>query len=244
MNTETPDADKLNAIADELAKQEDEELYALGVSLKGEMLLRAAQEDKEAIAALAEYADKIVDEAKDNELLKIPSVGLKVQAFRLQDDNEGLLAYITEELAANPAEELKQNLIDLKLRLRRFYGCESATAFDLFKRFLRRIQRRRTICRRSRPALLLAFHRRSCSNQADGADLERYNAAVEQFKADLEVCPRYHRVIDGADEHRHPSARPDERQTFSTRPSILLSITAKLPIPKNSICSRKILKPT
>lgn len=190
MNTETPDADKLNAIADELAKQEDEELYALGISLKGEMLLRAAQEDKEAIAALAEYADKIVNEAKDNELLKIPSVGLKVQAFRLQDDNEGLLAYITEELAANPAEELKQNLIDLKLRLGVSMVAKDAAAFDLFKDFCEEYKDDERFAAGVAQLYSSRFTGALAQIQADGADLERYNAAVEQFKADLEVCPR------------------------------------------------------
>ncbi|MBQ9812225.1 MAG: hypothetical protein IJM54_02830 [Thermoguttaceae bacterium] len=190
MNSAEPNDEKLEAIAEELAKQEDEELYALGVSVKGELLLKAAQEDKAAIDALVKYADKIAEEAKKSALLKTPAVGLKVQALRLQEDDKGLVDYIDEQLAAEPDEDLERNLVELKFRVAISMISKDAAAFDMFKDLCEKYGEDE----RFAPAIANLYSARFTGGLAqieqNGADLEKFNAVVEQFKADLAVCPR------------------------------------------------------
>ena len=190
MNSDEPNDEKLEAIAEELAKQEDEELYALGVSVKGELLLKAAQEDKAAIDALVKYADKIAEEAKKSSLLKTPSVGLKVQALRLQEDDKGLIDYIDEQLAAEPDEDLEHNLIELKFRVAISMISKDAAAFDTFKDFCEQYQANEHFAAAVANVYSARFTSGLSQIEKDGADLEKFNAVVDQFKADLVVCPR------------------------------------------------------
>ncbi len=196
MNSAEPNSEKLNEIAEDLALQEDEELYALGVSVKGELLLRAAQKDengnqnKDAIDALIKYADKIAEEAKESDLLKTPAVGLKVQAFRLQDDDSGLVEYINKELAANPSDDLKRNLIELKFRLAATMINKDPAAFELFKDFVAECQKDEQYAAGVAGIYSARFTSALEQIEKDGANLDKFNAVLDQFKTDLTAAPR------------------------------------------------------
>ena len=190
MSAENRDVEKINALADELAKQEDKELRALSVSVKGELLLNAAREDEKAIDALTEFADKVAEEAKTNELIKIPAVGLKVQTFVLKKDNDGLLKYLDEELALNPNEELKNDLMGLKMRLATTIVAEDPARFEQFKDLCNELKDDEQYG----PGVAQIYSARFSSTleqiaEKDGS-LDEFNKALDQFKADLETCPR------------------------------------------------------
>ena len=187
---ESEDEEKLTALADDLAKQEDEELYALGVAVKGQLLIKAAQDSDEGIKALVEYADKIVEEAKTQKLLKIPSVGLKVRSFVLKNDNEGLIKYADEELALNPEDELKNDLIQVKLRAITSVLSENPDALDSYMDFIASLKDDEQYAGAIAQIYGSRFVSAASKIAEDKGDLAKFNERVEQFKKDLETCPR------------------------------------------------------
>lgn len=190
LQAEKPDQAKIDAVIADLLAQEDEELYALGVAVKGQTLLNAAMADKEAVPALTEYAKQIVEEAKTKKNLTTQSIGLMIQSYRLQDDLEGLLQYVDAKLAETEDETMKPNLLNVKVSVISQLISKDPALFDQYKDFLETIKNDEQFGAAVSQIYMARFRAAIADVAANESNLEKYNAAIEQFKTDLTACPR------------------------------------------------------
>ncbi len=126
---------KLEDIVERLKKENDEELQNLAVSLKGQLLIDAAQKDEKAVAALDKFADETLALAQEKPELKTQALGLKIQAFTIKKDVDGLLKFIDAQIADADAQ-LKTQLIRVKLSLIQQKINADPEAFAQFEKFL------------------------------------------------------------------------------------------------------------
>lgn len=190
MEAEEPDQAKIDEIVDKLSKEEDSELYALGVAVKGQTLLIAAQKDKANLAALTEYADKIVEEAKTRPELKTQSIGLKIQSYRLNGDDDALLSYVDQEIANNPADDLKLNLYLVKIKLITSAVAQNPESFDSFQKFIEEVKGNEELTDSVAQIYGARFSGKVSKIAENGGSLEDFNKSLDQFKTDLSVAPR------------------------------------------------------
>lgn len=189
---QAPDADqaKVDAVVADLLAQEDEELYALGVAVKGQTLLNAAIGNKEAVPALVEYAKQLSEEAKTKTNLKTQAIGLTIQSYRLQEDNQGLLKFVDEQLAAEPEEDLKLNLTNVKVSVVGSLIKEDPAAFEQYKEFIMEVGKDEQFAAPVSQIYISRFQASLADVADNGSDLEKFNAVISQFEKDLEICPR------------------------------------------------------
>ncbi len=190
MTAAEPDQAKIDAVVANLLGQEDEELYALGVAVKGQSLLNAAMKEPEAVPALVEYANEVAEQAKTKKNLATQSVGLMIQAYRLQEDYAGLLQYVDSQLESNEDESLKPNLLNVKVSVVSRLVNEDPTRFNEFKDFLATVKDDEQFGAAVSQIYIARFRGALSEVAENGSDLEKFNAAIEQFKADLNDCPR------------------------------------------------------
>ena len=126
---------KLEDIVERLKKENDEELQNLAVSLKGQLLIDAAQKDEKAVAALDKFADETLALAQEKPELKTQALGLKIQAFTIKKDVDGLLKFIDAQIADADAQ-LKTQLMRVKLSLIQQKINADPEAFAQFEKFL------------------------------------------------------------------------------------------------------------
>ena len=187
--TDEKATEKLEALVAQLAKEEDKELYALGVAVKGELLLKAARNDKEAVAALTEYADKVYAESQDKEELLGQAIGLKIQSFNLQEDRNGLLAFVEGELAKNPSEELRPKLDQVKLSVVTDMITKNPESFSKHAEYVAELNKDKENAEAVSTIYVARFVGSVNKALENNGSLDDFNAAVKQFKQDILECP-------------------------------------------------------
>jgi len=180
---------KLNDIVERLADEEDEELHSLQVSVKAQLLTIAAQKDINAVSALSDYADEIAKEAGENEQLRMRAIGMKITAFRLQNDTEGLVKYIDEQLTQGVADELKTSLQRVKLTVVSELVVKNPESFDSFKDFCLEVKKVEELADSVDQVFAARFVGETSSIAEKGGTLDDFSASLERFKNDLIVAP-------------------------------------------------------
>ena len=126
---------KLEDIVERLKKETDAELQNLAVSVKGQLLIDAAQKDEKAVDALDKFADETLALAQEKPELKTQAIGLKIQAFTVKKDVDGLLKFVDAQIAEADAQ-LKAQLLRVKLSLIQQKIAAEPEAFAQFEKFL------------------------------------------------------------------------------------------------------------
>lgn len=187
--TDEKATEKLEALVKKLADEKDDELYALGVAVKGQLLLNEAQKNADAIDALEAYAKKVYAQAKDREILRGQSIGLMIQAFRLKKDSESLLAFVDGELANNPSEDILPKLQQVKLSAVSEAIKNNPDSFNKYADFIAELAKDEATAD-AVSELYIARFVGALDKVAEGdANLDDYKAVMKQFKDDLLVCP-------------------------------------------------------
>ena len=187
--TDEKATEKLEALVEQLTKDEDKELYALGVAVKGELLLNAARKDKNAVDALTEYAEKVYEQSKEKEELLGQAIGLKIQSFNLQEDREGLLAFVEEELAKDPNEDLKPKLDQVKLSVVTDLITKDPSAFDKHAEYIAELGKDEANADAVSTMYVARFVGSLNKIAENDGSLDDFNAALKQFKQDILTCP-------------------------------------------------------
>ncbi|MBQ5367425.1 MAG: hypothetical protein IIU43_08115 [Thermoguttaceae bacterium] len=190
LDSPKPEQEKIDDLIARLFKEEEAELYALGVAVKGQTLLTAARENPDNVKALTEFADQIVEEAKTRPELKTQSIGLKIQSFSLQDDVDGLFAYVEQEIAKNPEDDLKDSLIEVKLRLITNAVVKDPAVLEKQQAFLDETAKDDKYAALVAQVYSARFSSVVSKIAEDSGSIDDFNAALEQFKKDLAVAPR------------------------------------------------------
>lgn len=181
--------EKLEALVNKLAKEEDSELYALGIAVKGQLLLNAAQKDKNEVDKLSAYADDVYAQSKNKEELRSQAIGLKIQSYRLKEDSEGLLKFIEAELAANPNQDLLPKLNQIKLSVVTELIHKNPETFDKYAAFIEELSKDEANADQVSNLYVARFVGTLSKIATDKGSLDEYNAALKQFKQDILVCP-------------------------------------------------------
>lgn len=126
---------KLEDLVERLKKEDDAELQNLAVSVKGQLLIDAAQKDEAAVAALDKFADEALALAQEKPELKTQAIGLKIQAFTVKKDVDGLLKFVDSQIAEADAQ-LKAQLTRVKLSLIQQKIAAEPETFATFEKFL------------------------------------------------------------------------------------------------------------
>ena len=187
--TDEKATEKLEALVAQLAKEEDKELYALGVAVKGELLLNAARRNKEAVPALTEYADKVYEASKEKEELLGQAVGLKIQSFNLQEDRDGLLAFVEAELAKEPSEDLKPKLDQVKLSVVTDLITKDPENFSKHAEYVAELNKDKANAEAVSTIYVARFVGSVNKVLDNNGSLDDFDAAVKQFKQDILECP-------------------------------------------------------
>ena len=187
--TDEKATEKLETLIAQLEKEEDKELYALGVAVKGELLLNAARTDKNAVAALTEYAEKVYKESKEKEELLGQAIGLKIQSFNLQEDRDGLLAFIEGELAKNPDEDLKPKLDQVKLSVVTDLITKDPASFSKHADYVAELSKDKANEEAVSTIYVARFVGLVQKSLDNNGSLDDFNAALKQFKQDILTCP-------------------------------------------------------
>lgn len=187
--TDEKATEKLETLIAQLEKEEDKELYALGVAVKGELLLKAARTDKNAVAALTEYAEKVYKESKEKEELLGQAIGLKIQSFNLQEDRDGLLAFIEGELAKNPDEDLKPKLDQVKLSVVTDLITKEPASFSKHADYVAELSKDKANEEAVSTIYVARFVGLLKKSLDNNGSLDDFNAALKQFKQDILTCP-------------------------------------------------------
>lgn len=188
--TDEQATEKLNALVEKLAKEEDSELYALGVAVKGQMLLNAAKDqDPDAIAAVEKYANAVYEQSKEKEELRTQAIGLKIQSFRLKEAAQELLEFCNAELANDPSEELALNLIRVKISVVTDMIHEDPESFENYAEFIAELEKDEAYAEAVSNMYVARFIG-ALSKIAEGdADMDAFDAEIERFKKDILACP-------------------------------------------------------
>ena len=179
---------QLENLVERLKKEEDAELQNLAVSLKGQLLIEAAQKDEAAVAALEKFADETLALAEEKPELKTQAIGLKIQAFTVKKDVDGLLKFVDAQIADADAQ-LKSQLTRVKLSLIQQKISADPEAFAQFEKFLEEASQD--------PALESAVSQLYAARVAaqlnalaeKGATQADFDKFVADFKAEIEKRP-------------------------------------------------------
>lgn len=183
--------EKAEALCEKLAKETDPELHSLGIAVKGQLLLNAAKENKDAIAPLAEYADSVYEQAKENADLRGQAIGLKIQTFRLQEDSKGLLQFVDAELASdNLPEALQTNLNQVKLSVVTEMVSQDPSTFDSFVDYINDLNKNEAFAQAVSQIYVGRFVGLLKQVAENGSNLDEYNKAVDVFKSGVSACPK------------------------------------------------------
>ncbi len=180
---------KLNVLVDRLSKEEDEELHSLQISVKAQLLTIAAQKDPKEVTALSDYADEIAKEAGDNEQLRSRAIGMKLTAFRLQNDTEGLVKYIDEQMELGVDDALKTSLQRVKLTVVSEMVVKNPETFDLYKDFCLEVKKIEELSDGVDQVFAARFVGEVSAIAEKNGTLEEFSAAFERFKNDLVLAP-------------------------------------------------------
>ena len=179
---------KLEDIVERLKKENDEELQNLAVSLKGQLLIDAAQKDEKAVAALDKFADETLALAQEKPELKTQALGLKIQAFTIKKDVDGLLKFIDAQIADADAQ-LKTQLMRVKLSLIQQKINADPEAFAQFEKFLEETAKDpafESAVSQLYAARVAAQLNALAEKGATQADFDKF---VDDFKAEIEKRP-------------------------------------------------------
>ena len=186
---------KIEAVIEKLLKEEDPELYLLGVAVKGRVLITKAQEDQDAVKELAAFVDELNTIVKDKEEIKSQVVGLNIQLYRLQNDTDGLLAYVDSQLAATPDDDLKERLMHTKAGVVGSIVADDPKAFDKYAEFIDEIDKEEEFDDDVANIYISRFSASIAQLAKDGASLDDFNSAIEQYQKDLLAHPEVIRAI-------------------------------------------------
>lgn len=182
--------EKAEALCEKLAKETDPELHSLSLAVKGQLLLNAAKENKDAIAPLAEYADSVYEEAKENPDLRGQAIGLKIQTFRLQEDTKGLLEFVDGELATELPEALQANLTQVKISLVTEIVGKDPSTFDSFTDYVNELTKNEAYSQAVANIYVGRFVGLLRQVTENGSNLDEYKKAIELFKSGVSACPK------------------------------------------------------
>lgn len=186
---------KIEAVIEKLLKEEDPELYLLGVAVKGRVLITKAQEDQDAVKELAAFVDELNTIVKDKEEIKSQVVGLNIQLYRLQNDTDGLLAYVDSQLAATPDDDLKERLMHTKAGVVGSLVADDPKAFDKYAEFIDEIDKEEEFDDDVANIYISRFSASIAQLAKAGASLDDFNSAIEQYQKDLLAHPEVIRAI-------------------------------------------------
>ena len=189
-STDEQAEEKIQKTVEKLLEEEDSELYALGVAVKGQTLINKAQASPENVQELVKYAEEIYQLSKEKEELKTQAIGLKIQAHRFQQDPEGLLKFVDEQLAAKPDEDLVNKLNQVKISVVTELVNKNPESFDAYKDFLTTLGKDDAFAGPVSQAYIARFLGALTKASETKGDLSAYDAAVAQFKQDLLAAPR------------------------------------------------------
>lgn len=179
---------KLEDVVERLKKEEDAELQNLAVSVKGQLLIDAAQKDEAAVAALDKFADETLALAQEKPELKTQAIGLKIQAFTLKKDVDGLLKFVDSQIAEADAQ-LKSQLLRVKLSLIQQKINAEPEAFAQFEKFLEETSKDpafESAVSQLYAARVAAQLNALAEKGATQADFDKF---VADFKAEIEKRP-------------------------------------------------------
>lgn len=187
--TDEKATEKLETLVERLAKEEDKELYALGVAVKGQLLLNAAQKNKDDVGALEEYADSVYAQSKEKEELRNQAIGLKIQSYRLKEDSEALLKFVDDELAQSKDETVVPKLKQIKISVITDIVNKDPESFDKYADFIAELSKDEANAE-AVSNLYAARFVGAVSKIAEGdGKLDAFNSAVEQLKKDVLASP-------------------------------------------------------
>ncbi|MBQ2791377.1 MAG: hypothetical protein IJE97_17205 [Thermoguttaceae bacterium] len=179
---------KLENIVERLKKETDPELQNLAVSVKGQLLIDAAQKDEKAVDALDKFADETLALAQEKPELKTQAIGLKIQAFTVKKDVDGLLKFVDAQIADADAQ-LKSQLTRVKLSLIQQKISAEPEAFAQFEKFLEETAKDPAFgsaVSQLYAARVAAQLNALAEKGATQADFDKF---VDDFKAEIEKRP-------------------------------------------------------
>ncbi|MCF0234100.1 MAG: hypothetical protein HUK22_03880 [Thermoguttaceae bacterium] len=191
LNPQSPapeDVAKIEDVAKRLLKEEDEQLQALGIAVKGQLLIQAAQKDPKAVPALDKYADEVLEQAKKNPAVKTQGVGMKIQAFRLKEDAEGLMAFIDAQLAEEDGA-LAMQLTQVKLTLISDAVAADASKFAKYAAFVEEAAKNEELAQAVDNVYSAKYSAAFSKLAEDGCTKAEFQALLAQFQAELEKRP-------------------------------------------------------
>lgn len=186
---------KIVDVAAKLLKEEDPELYLLGVAVKGRLLITKAQGNKDAVKELADFVDELNKIVEDKEDIKSQVVALNIQLYRLQQDTKGLLAYVDAQLKANPDDELKERLTHAKASIIAGMISEDPSAFDANADFIKELAETEGFEQDATNLYISRFTGVVSKLATNNGSLDDFNAAYAQFEKDLIARPDAVRAI-------------------------------------------------
>ena len=175
-STDKDAKEKIAATIEKLLNEEDAELYALGVAVKGQTLLDAAKDDPEAVKNLRKYADEIVALSKERKELRTQAAGLQIQTFRLEKNPEGLLDFVNAQLADEPGD-LEEKLLQIKVSVAAELVEKDPANFEALADGVSQVY-------------LARFVGSVEAIAQNKGDKKAFDAALDQFKKDLEKTPK------------------------------------------------------
>lgn len=188
-STDKDAKEKIAATIEKLLNEEDAELYALGVAVKGQTLLDAAKDDPEAVKNLRKYADEIVALSKERKELRTQAAGLQIQTFRLEKNPEGLLDFVNAQLADEPGD-LEEKLLQIKVSVAAELVEKDPANFAKFEEFLNKSLDNEALADGVSQVYLARFVGSVEAIAQNKGDKKAFDAALDQFKKDLEKTPK------------------------------------------------------